>query len=419
MSQPAVIVDRLSKCYRLGAINRHTLSDELKHLWCKIRGEDPHQKMGVVGHGPKRTNKPFHALSDISFSVRPGEVTGLIGGNGAGKSTLLKILTRITEPTSGEARINGRVASLLEVGTGFHPELTGRENVFMNGAILGMKRAEIASKFDEIVDFSEVERFIDTPVKRYSSGMYVRLAFAVAAHLDSEILLVDEVLAVGDAAFQKKCLGKMRDVTRDGRTVLFVSHNMNAVRSLCDTGLYLKQGQLLATGSAEDVVDRYLHDNLLRAKQVSLRERTDRSGSGDVRATALQADYDSRTQQWCFTLDYEKQKDFEWYQPSARITIAKIDETRLITLDSICHSYVPDHWPRQGRLQARTTPGVTLPPGEYFLHLAIREKSITLDSVQEAIVFSVNDPTPFDWKRIPTMQGMVFVDHSWSVQPSD
>jgi lipopolysaccharide transport system ATP-binding protein len=203
----------------------------------------------------------FWALNDVSFEIKQGDVVGIIGRNGAGKSTLLKLLSRITEPTTGRIRLRGRVASLLEVGTGFHPELTGRENIFLNGAILGMSRVEIKKKFDEIVAFAEVEKFLDTPVKRYSSGMYMRLAFAVAAHLEPEILVVDEVLAVGDAAFQKKCLGKMQDVSKGGRTVLFVSHNMGAVTSLCHTGIWLQQGRVVKTGSARQIVDEYLTVN--------------------------------------------------------------------------------------------------------------------------------------------------------------
>ena len=206
----------------------------------------------------KRTREEFWALRDVSFDIRPGEVTGIIGRNGAGKSTLLKILSRITEPTTGEVRLGGRVASLLEVGTGFHPELTGRENVFLNGTILGMSRSEIRRKFDEIVAFAEVEKFLDTPVKRYSSGMYMRLAFAVAAHLEPEILIVDEVLAVGDAEFQKKCLGKMGDVARGGRTVLFVSHNMSAVQALCSKAILLQGGQVERMGATGPIVAEYL-----------------------------------------------------------------------------------------------------------------------------------------------------------------
>lgn len=250
MSDSVIRVETLGKQYHLGVARHDTLRDRLAHAlrapvrWARgMRAPDPGE---------------FWALQDLSFEVKRGEVLGIIGRNGAGKSTLLKILARITEPTTGRVRIRGRVASLLEVGTGFHPELTGRENIFLNGAILGMSRAEIRGKFDEIVAFAGVERFLDTPVKRYSSGMYVRLAFAVAAHLEPEILIVDEVLAVGDAAFQKKCLGKMETVAQqEGRTILFVSHNLNAVRQLCQTALLLDAGRVEAAGSAADVIERY------------------------------------------------------------------------------------------------------------------------------------------------------------------
>jgi lipopolysaccharide transport system ATP-binding protein len=235
------------------------------------------------------------ALRDVSFEVRPGEVVGLIGRNGAGKSTLLKILARITEPTSGEVVLSGRIGSLLEIGTGFHPELTGRENVFLNGAILGMRRTEIQRKFDEIVAFAEIERFLDTPVKHYSTGMYLRLAFAVAAHLEPEILLVDEVLAVGDAAFQRKCLGKMGDVARTGRTILFVSHNMGAVTSICERGLVLEAGRVVFSGPATEAVTVYLNQ-FSGAAEPPVAERRDRTGSGEVRLIGfgIQNDKDER-----------------------------------------------------------------------------------------------------------------------------
>jgi lipopolysaccharide transport system ATP-binding protein len=260
---PAICVESLSKVYSVHhAALRYgryrTLREDLVSLasapWRKVKkffGE-----RGSNGNG--ESDEEFWALKDVSFDVEPGEVVGIIGRNGAGKSTLLKILSRITPPTSGQVTIDGRVGSLLEVGTGFHPELTGRENIFMNGSILGMTRREIQRKFDEIVDFSEIEKFLDTPVKRYSSGMYVRLAFAVAAHLEPEILIVDEVLAVGDAEFQKKCLGKMEDVAGRGRTVLFVSHNMNSVVRLCGRGVLLSEGRVATLGDAEAVVARYL-----------------------------------------------------------------------------------------------------------------------------------------------------------------
>jgi lipopolysaccharide transport system ATP-binding protein len=253
MSDIAIRVQGLSKLYRLGEAEEgyRTLRESLTDTFMA-----PFRRLHR-GPSPKREAETIWALKDVSFEVKHGEVIGIIGRNGAGKSTLLKILSRITEPTEGHAEIHGRVGSLLEVGTGFHPELTGRENIFLNGAILGMKKAEIIRKFDEIVAFAEVERFIDTPVKHYSSGMYVRLAFAVAAHLDPDILIVDEVLAVGDAAFQRKCLGKIGDVAAGGRTVLFVSHNMGAVARLCNSGLLLQEGRVAAEGTCQSVILKY------------------------------------------------------------------------------------------------------------------------------------------------------------------
>lgn len=254
-------VENVSKQYRLGQIGTGTLSHDLNRWWHKVRGnEDPYLKIGEANDRTAKGNSDYvWALQDINFEVKAGEVLGIIGRNGAGKSTLLKILSKTTTPTTGSIKVKGRIASLLEVGTGFHPELSGRDNIFLNGAILGMTKHEIKSKFDEIVDFSGVERYIDTPVKRYSSGMYVRLAFAVAAHLEPEILIVDEVLAVGDAEFQKKCLGKMKDVSvNDGRTVLFVSHNMTAMNSLCTSGIYMRNGKLVSQGVVNEVISNYL-----------------------------------------------------------------------------------------------------------------------------------------------------------------
>src|SRR6187399_461806 len=244
---PIIKIEDISKQYRLGEVGTGSFSHDLNRWWHRVRGkDDPYLKIGEANDRTKKGNSDYvWALKDINFEVQRGEVLGIIGRNGAGKSTLLKILSRTTSPTTGSVKIKGRVASLLEVGTGFHPELSGRENIFLNGAILGMTKKEIKNKFDEIVDFAGVERYIDTPVKRYSSGMYVRLAFGVAAHLEPEILIVDEVLAVGDSEFQKKALGKMKDVSQSqGRTVLFVSHNMLAVKSLCSTGLLMEQGRI-------------------------------------------------------------------------------------------------------------------------------------------------------------------------------
>jgi ABC-type polysaccharide/polyol phosphate transport system ATPase subunit len=265
----AIQVDRLSKQYRLGQIGGGRLVDDFNQWLAKLRGkENPLstiRSITTTQRSPRSSSsagkvvhpKAIWALKRVSFEVKQGEVLGIVGRNGSGKSTLLKVLSRVTAPTEGEARIRGRIASLLEVGTGFHPELTGRENIYINGAILGMNKSEIRGKFDEIVAFSEVDQFIDTPVKRYSSGMHVRLAFAVVAHLEPEILIVDEVLAVGDSAFQRKCLGKMKDVAREGRTILFVSHNTEAVRRLCDRGIWLHDGAVQMDGAIDDVLNAY------------------------------------------------------------------------------------------------------------------------------------------------------------------
>lgn len=262
---PAIRVENLSKVYQLGEFSTGTLSQDLQRWWLRMRGRD--DIFHSIGETNDRTVKGksnfVWSLKNLNFEVEQGDVIGIIGQNGAGKSTLLKILSRVTTPTTGSVKIKGRIASLLEVGTGFHPELTGRENIFLNGAILGMRKQEIKDKYDEIVDFSGVERFIDTPVKRYSSGMYVRLAFAVAAHLEPEILIIDEVLAVGDGEFQKKCLGKMKDVsTNEGRTILFVSHNMIAIKNLCKQVIYLRNGTTQAFGPTEEIINNYLSHNV-------------------------------------------------------------------------------------------------------------------------------------------------------------
>ncbi len=260
MGETLIKVDSISKLYRLGEVGTGTISHDLNRWWAKLRGrEDPFARIGEMNDRSTKGNSSYvWALKDINFEIKQGEVLGMIGKNGAGKSTLLKILSKVTQPTEGQIKIKGRIASLLEVGTGFHPELSGRENIFLNGAILGMTKQEIKKKFDEIVDFAGVERYVDTPVKRYSSGMYVRLAFAVAAFLEPEILIIDEVLAVGDAEFQKKCLGKMKDVSdQDGRTIIFVSHSMPMIASLCKRGIVLKNGELIFDGSAAAAVHYY------------------------------------------------------------------------------------------------------------------------------------------------------------------
>lgn len=266
MSETVIKIENISKLYRLGIVGTGTISHDLNRWWHLVRGkEDPYLKVGEVNVRSKKSdNKYAWALKDISLDVKQGDVLGIIGRNGAGKSTLLKILSRVTSPTTGTIKAKGRISSLLEVGTGFHPELTGRENIFMNGAIMGMSKREITGKLDEIIDFAGIERYIDTPIKRYSSGMNVRLGFAVAANLDPEILIVDEVLAVGDVEFQKKAIGKMQDVSsKEGRTVLFVSHNMTAIKNLCRTGIVLSDGLVKYSGEINDVVDFYLSDQTI------------------------------------------------------------------------------------------------------------------------------------------------------------
>jgi lipopolysaccharide transport system ATP-binding protein len=291
MSNTALKVENLSKIYRLGEIGTGTISRDMER-WFKtkvLKQEDPFLKIGETNDRANKGKSDFvYSLQDINFEIQQGDAVGIIGRNGAGKSTLLKILSRVTTPTTGKINIKGRVASLLEVGTGFHPELTGRENIYLNGAILGMRKREIDRKLDEIIDFSGVERYIDTPVKRYSSGMYVRLAFAVAAHLESEILIVDEVLAVGDAEFQKKCLGKMGEVSKgEGRTVLFVSHNMAAVQSLCGKGIVLKDGTLNFTGDAVEAVSAYQKTGISNGIVNSIWD--EENAPGDHRAKILSA----------------------------------------------------------------------------------------------------------------------------------
>nr|HMS63834.1 polysaccharide ABC transporter ATP-binding protein [Ignavibacteria bacterium] len=287
MNDSVIQVKDLSKLYRLGIISSKTLTEDLSKLWSKVlRKENPDFNSGELNDRSIKSNGQYvWALKDISFEVAKGEILGIVGKNGAGKSTLLKILSRVTTPTTGSVKIKGKVASLLEVGTGFHQELTGRENIYLNGSILGMTRKEIKSKFEEIVEFSGIGRYIDTPVKRYSSGMYVRLAFGVAAHLEPEILIVDEVLAVGDAEFQKKCIGKMQEVSmKEGRTVLFVSHNMFAVKNLCSRGMILEHGKITYQGKTDEVVSKYLSVNS-SVNETDLKDRTDRTGGEHFRFT--------------------------------------------------------------------------------------------------------------------------------------
>ena len=396
-----ISVENLSKSYRLGQIGTGTLTNDLKVWWARTRGKpNPLLKIGQTDHG-NQDGETLWALHDVSFTVQQGEVLGVIGRNGAGKSTLLKILSRVTAPTGGCVKVKGRIASLLEVGTGFHPELTGRENIYLNGAILGMTKQEIARKFDEIVAFAEVEKFIDTPVKRYSSGMYVRLAFAVAAHLESEILLVDEVLAVGDAEFQKKCLGKMGDVaTNEGRTVLFVSHNMGAVSNLCKNGILINHGTIEKTGFVEDVVYEYNKNNLLILNDSASRPRKDCTNRIMLSEIELRPpEYFDSELRIIFSYrvnDIVNRFSIEWFVKDVfgqRILSALSvfgDNTWFYPIDSLGKvTCVLPHW--------------RYPGGQYSLSVIFCNPGLEcMDFVENAVVFTIGDLSPKDSKFIFT-----------------
>ncbi len=426
-------VENLSKRYIIGhrrEASYGTLRDSLTEGGKSLARRLLHPFRSSAGHaftGMPDTEE-FWALKGISFDVQQGDRIGILGRNGAGKTTLLKILSRITEPTEGRASIRGRISSLLEVGTGFHPELTGRENIFLNGAILGMGREEIRGKFDEIVAFAEVEKFLDTPVKRYSSGMYVRLAFAVAAHLEPEILVVDEVLAVGDAAFQKKCLGKMEDVSREGRTILFVSHNMGAIRNLCRKAVWLHGGRLERLGTVEQVISDYLlHSQEPMA--ISLDQRRDRKGTGDLRCENIcfygrdgrevQAFTSGQTAKIVFHLRNRSGNDLR----NVHLSMGIDDQAgqRITLLDSevvgqnASLSATGDH-----RLEV-TVDRLPLIPGRYGFTIYCAVNGVVADWIQNAGSFEVISGPFFDTGKMPPPgQGNFLLDCSFRhLEPND
>jgi lipopolysaccharide transport system ATP-binding protein len=333
--------DHISKQYKLGAVGMSSLADDVQRLMAKLKGkEDPFLMVGKENSRDKANiegdSKYVWALKDINFEINQGEVVGIIGKNGAGKSTLLKILSRVTEPTLGKLKYKGRLASLLEVGTGFHPDLSGRDNVYLNGAILGMKKHEIAKKFDEIVEFSGVARYIDTPVKRYSSGMYVRLAFAVAAHLEPDILVIDEVLAVGDQEFQDKCLGKMKDVAGQGRTVLFVSHNILPIKAICKRGLLMKNGTLIADGKIDSVISEYLKAEGFDFNEVLDPEKASiNTGDGHIKKIKVLTTKNSGTDIF-YKEPIRLELDFELYKPIEDF----ISDIRILSKEGAVVGYV-------------------------------------------------------------------------------
>ena len=410
--RPIIELQGISKKYRLGRIGSTSIRDSVERTWNRLRR----------GNGnSKAARGDFWALRDLSFTIQPGETVGLIGQNGAGKSTLLKILSRITEPTRGEAILRGRPASLLEVGTGFHPDLSGRENIFLNGAILGMRTHEIRKKFDEIVAFSEVEQFIDTPVKRYSSGMYVRLAFAVAAHLEPEILLVDEVLAVGDAAFQKKCLGKMGDVARQGRTVLFVSHNMASILALCERVILLKDGTMLGNGPTQEIVRDYLKSTIAE-EIVVLDQRTDREGDGSARFLSCKVEsvesghFISSSSRMKFTLAYQSDRPLKHVR--FLVTIYDYTNTGIYLFDSDAVGGIPETLPATGTVTCTTEP-INLTPGRCYISLALFRGAAIADHVEQAASFDVEADEFFRTGRMPPREWVLcLLQHQWSFDES-
>jgi len=384
----ALKAENISKQYRLGQVGTGTLSHDLNRFWHKVRGkEDPYLKIGETNdRSTKGESEYVWSLRDIDFEIEQGSAVGIIGRNGAGKSTLLKILSKVTKPTTGKIYTNGRIASLLEVGTGFHPEMTGRENVYLNGAILGMTRKEITRKFDEIVAFSGVERYIDTPVKRYSSGMYVRLAFAVAAHLESEILIVDEVLAVGDADFQKKCLGKMGDVTKgEGRTILFVSHNMAAVKQLCNTGILMKNGHVADQGGINKVLENYIIHELSPNSEFKYIE--DLSKKAQIHNVKIFNDKNIETMEFSHTDDIHINIDYinRSVDKGVRINIAILDKFENVIF--ITRKTFDDMHENSLSIQIE---GNKLIPNTYILSVALDTPGVELyDYIKGGIQISI------------------------------
>ena len=435
MSDIAIRVENLSKVYNIGALKqRHdTLRDHLAHSVRSLFGRtggSSHlsgQTLATKVRSPMWDRvgaETFWALNNISFEIKRGEVLGIVGRNGAGKSTLLKVLSRITDPSNGRIEIYGRVGSLLEVGTGFHPELTGRENVFLNGAILGMRKAEIARRFDEIVDFSGVEKFIDTPVKRYSSGMRVRLAFAVAAHLEPEILIVDEVLAVGDAEFQRKCLGKMENVAEQGRTVLFVSHNMGAVQDLCHKGITLQDGKIVFSGTSKEAIDYYLHNieggtGACRPHIVDLSKAPSRrvgcsrllrrlelftdGGKAVTGGLPIGASLTAR-------IHFHLEKPSDHVNPS--IAFDNLLGQRIFSAHSVYQPGLPQGpWIGEHTFVCEI-PSLTLIPGEYKIKVSLDAYGSPADSIEDAARILIAPSDYYGTGKIPKT-GIFVLKHSW------
>ncbi|WP_300438582.1 ABC transporter ATP-binding protein [Christiangramia sp.] len=420
--------ENISKQYRLGTVGTGTLGDDLKRWWYGIRGkEDPFLKVGAVNERNSLANEDYvWALRDINFEVKQGEVLGIIGKNGAGKSTLLKLLSRVTSPTMGTIRTKGRIASLLEIGTGFHPELTGRENIFMNGAVLGMTRMEIKNKLEEIIAFSGCEKYIDTPVKRYSSGMTVRLGFAVAAHLEPEILVVDEVLAVGDAEFQKKAIGKMQDLsTGEGRTVLFVSHNMGSIQSLCNRCILLEHGLITYTGTTEETISKYLSTSKESISDLS--KIKERSGLGNLRFTKVLLG-NPLTETRVFKLGEKIGFHFNFIVDNniatnkLRVIVGVYNEREegILRFDSDANANLTidsDHI--KGEISCIMEDHLNIMPGKYSVNIALFNNGEMEDYIADKIMFNVVNDNYLGGSR--TLDNInlakILYKHNWSLKP--
>ncbi len=423
MSKVVIKAENISKQYRLGLVGTGTVKDDLKRWWYNLRGkEDPFLKIGEANDRSSKGESDYvWSLRDINFEINQGDSVGIIGRNGAGKSTLLKILSQVTQPTTGKIYTKGRIASLLEVGTGFHPEMTGRENIYLNGAILGMRKHEITKKFDEIVAFSGVERYIDTPVKRYSSGMYVRLAFAVAAHLESEILIVDEVLAVGDAEFQKKCLGKMNDVSKgEGRTVLFVSHNMAAVRSLCKKGIVLENGLIKYNGLVEQALDVYSSIGITKESQIIFDSKTKREGNQKIQFLSVELS----NEKGIFTNEFSIGNDINFSFTLQNNNNEKRSEVgiQVKTLEDMPIFHI---MPRDSNYElvhngSQETYNVILKdirlfPGIYSVNITSNNTTghEIFDSIENAISFEILDGGIYTVRSLPRAAGLIFLNPEW------
>jgi len=429
MSNPAIILENISKRYRLGMVGSGTLREDIIGWWYKTRGKaDPYSQIAETNDRKQRGDSNYvWALQDINFSLHEGDVLGIVGKNGAGKSTLLKLLSRVTAPTTGSISARGRIASLLEVGTGFHPELSGRDNIFLNGAIMGMRRREIKAKFDEIVDFAGVERYIDTPVKRYSSGMYVRLAFAVAAHLEPEILIVDEVLAVGDAQFQKRAIGKMKDVSQgEGRTVLFVSHNMASIENLCNSCALMHQGKIEMMGNTSEVVSRYLSLNASDG-EVPLSKAPREEGSGDLVFSDCEIINNKR--QPTNTLLCGEAFQIKGSIAIVRKTntsnlhislaISNKDGLRLMHLstDEGLEDNTPVTYDDQAIHYCCEVPGLNLPRGEYYVTFFVSDGRTVFDHVSRGVKINIEDGNFFGNGKVKASSlGLLLQRSSWSVK---